>query len=89
MAATDKFCQCLQFLRGSIAWTVDNNRRPNIELASLLTGNDPDDLLHLAAAMEAGCDVVLTNNTRDSRRPLFPSASLSHPYVRRINSSAD
>jgi hypothetical protein len=31
----------------------------------LLTGPDPDDLLHLAAAIEARCDVVLTNNTDD------------------------
>jgi predicted nucleic acid-binding protein len=43
-----------------------------IELSSLLTGPDPDDLLHLAAAMEAGCDVVLTNNTDDFTKAKVP-----------------
>jgi predicted nucleic acid-binding protein len=43
-----------------------------IELASLLTGPDPDDLLHLAAAMEAGCDVVLTNNIDDFTKAKVP-----------------
>jgi predicted nucleic acid-binding protein len=44
----------------------------SIELASLLTGTDPDDLLHLAASMEAGCDVVLTNNTDDFTKASVP-----------------
>jgi predicted nucleic acid-binding protein len=43
-----------------------------IELASLLTGPDPDDLLHLAAAIEARCDVVLTNNTDDFTKAKVP-----------------
>ncbi len=43
-----------------------------IELASILTGPDPDDLLHLAAAIEAGCDVVLTNNTDDFNKAIVP-----------------
>ena len=42
------------------------------ELASMLTGPDPDDLLHLAAAIEAGCDVVLTNNTDDFTKAKVP-----------------
>jgi predicted nucleic acid-binding protein len=43
-----------------------------IELASLLNGPDPDDLFHLAAAMEAGCDVVLTNNIDDFTKANVP-----------------
>jgi predicted nucleic acid-binding protein len=43
-----------------------------IELASLLTGPDADDLLHLAAAIEAGCGVVLTNNNGDFTRAIIP-----------------
>lgn len=42
------------------------------ELASMLTGPDPDDLLHLAAAIEAGCDVLLTNNTDDFTKAIVP-----------------
>jgi predicted nucleic acid-binding protein len=43
-----------------------------IELSSFLTGPDPDDLLHLAAAMEAGCVVVLTNNADDFTKAKVP-----------------
>jgi predicted nucleic acid-binding protein len=42
------------------------------DLASFLTGPDSDDLLHLAAAIEAGCDVVLTNNTDDFTKAKVP-----------------
>ena len=42
------------------------------ELAAELIGPDPDDLLHLAAAIQSGCDVLLTNNTRDFIKAVVP-----------------
>lgn len=42
------------------------------ELAAALTGPDPDDLLHLATAIQSGCDVLLTNNTRDFTKAVVP-----------------
>ena len=43
-----------------------------VKLASELTGPDPADLLHLAAAIECDCDVVLTNNIRHFTKAVVP-----------------
>jgi predicted nucleic acid-binding protein len=42
------------------------------KLAAELTGPDPADLLHLAAAIESGCDVVLTNDIRHFTKAVVP-----------------
>jgi predicted nucleic acid-binding protein len=43
-----------------------------VELAGEFTGPDPDDLLHLAAAVQTGCDILLTNNYRDFTKAVVP-----------------
>jgi predicted nucleic acid-binding protein len=43
-----------------------------LKLAAELTGPDSADLLHLAAAIESCCDVVLTNNIRHFTKVTVP-----------------
>jgi predicted nucleic acid-binding protein len=52
-----------------------------MSLAGRLTGPDPVDLLHLAAAIEAGADYVVTNNTRDFINAVVPAETASPTIV--------
>jgi len=47
-----------------------------------LAGPDPDDLWHLAAAVSAQADVILTSNTRDFERMEIPSSLPAVAVVR-------
>ena len=44
-----------------------------VRLIDELTGNDPDDLIHLAAAIAEHVDVIMTNNVDDFVKAVVPS----------------
>ena len=48
-----------------------------VKLIDELTGNDPDDLIHLAAAIAGHVDVIMTNNVDD-----FVNATIPFSYRR-------
>jgi hypothetical protein len=56
----NRFCKRLEAVAEHV---VDRSRCEEISVD--LVGPDTDDLLHLAAAIEAKCDYVVTNNTKD------------------------